>query len=241
MRNWVSDYYLHHNITTSLGQVNRPKFRIIVVVKRDEWVLISAPVKLSNFVSWYGTGDNAFDNIKQARVFLNNSKGNPDALDPRVVFPGHTYNLLRSHDYQVQREEIDKNIIYKYPFDLINPAERNSVKGGLDYMYTNKKPYMITSTEMKNKISSVQREELYKYVGIIGNGEDKVKRLYSYTMTPDTFKKAYSILKLKPSRDWKAELITKVVNFPVFASYEWYDSLPLATTYKEMIYDPRNS
>jgi len=240
MREMLTRYYLYHNVHTTQGKVLRPKARVIVVMRSQDTnkLFFSSPIKMKYFVSWSSRGDTGFDCQAMANTYIQNLSGNPNALDPRAVFPGHIYHELRSNDYQVERvlDEKQNQLIYRYPFDMCNPEHRVSKKQQNDYLY--KVARSISAEELKEKVKNLDSNQINTYLSIKGDTENSVKRTRSFYLPPKLFTDAYNLLKDKDPSDWVSTIYSKLPNYLLFDNYDWHLSSPLQSTVKEMLYEP---
>lgn len=234
MRNIVSDFYLYSNLTLKSGFCSKPKVRIIFVIKciseRGKQILFSRLVKMSDLVTWNGVGDMSFESPKLSELYA--SKFNTEnALDPRPVFPGHFYNLLRSYDYVVKTETTGKDTVYFYPFDFINPIDRVSKKNEPEYLYSAAKNMFYGHDAIVTANQALTREELFITVGVIKSAEGK-KTLQAVVRSDTDILEMNNILHTVNPEDPVAYMKKNHPDFHLYPDYTWYLNTPLSKAAK---------
>lgn len=234
MRNIVSDFYLYSNLNITAGFYAKPKVRIIIIVKaktsQGEQVLFSRPLKMSDLVSWHGNGELAFESEKMATAYAEKVHI-PTSIDPRPVMPGHFYNLLRSHDYLVQTQSTGTELIYLYPFDFSNPADRHNRKTDPDYLYSSALNMCYKSSVLMEHVASVNN--CYNTVGVVSH--KGVKGLHQISRTPQDIKDMHKIVDGMSISDAIFTIKDQYKQFLLFPDYTWYQNTPLSNAAKELI------
>lgn len=238
MRKMISDFYLYSNLTLTSGLHKTPKVRIVIMLTittkdNDKQILFSKPIKMSHLVSWNGVGDLSFESPKLASAYASKITKDHIPVDPRVVMPGHYFNLLRSHDYVVQVVPHGRELQYKYPFDFVNPADRANRKYDPDYLYTGEAAMRMRTDDIVNQSKDIKDEDLYTTVGIQkdAKGNKILRQIY----------RPYSEITAMDEVLVKNNVAEPVVyvkqhypEFMIFPDYTWYLNTPLSKAAKEL-------